>query len=240
MMARKAGTVVLTGIERFDSTVTLPQFESRCAASRCTAVRTGECACAATFRASRGCSRTAWVDAKPIITRRYPLDEINDALRAAEKRENLTRRDRSEPLMHAFPRPSSRTCPSSDAGRGSVPGVRRRQPRRVPRAQRGRLVGRAQMPGVPRLAAARAGPLFGVYVPLGLEILRGDEALDARRRRRRHVHRRRLGPRRAHRGGEGAERPVRPGRAGASRAHGGWASRAGPSSTTRARWASTR
>ena len=34
--------------------------------------------------------------------------------------------------------------------------MRQRQPRRLPRAQRGRLVGRAQMPGLPRLTAARA------------------------------------------------------------------------------------
>ena len=66
------------------------------------------------------------------------------------------------------------------------------------------------------------------------------ERADARRRRRRHVHGRRLGPRRADRGHQGPERaaPIRPRRW--SRARGASASRARRSSTTRARWASTR
>src|SRR4051812_1033093 len=36
--------------------------------------------------------------------------------------------------------------------------MRRRDPRRLPRALRGRLVGRAQVPGLPRVGLARARP----------------------------------------------------------------------------------
>ena len=101
--------------------------------------------------------------------------------------------------------------------------MRRRGARRVPRAQRRRLVRRAQVPGLPRLGEPRAGA--------AVRLLRSARAPDrkergnAGRRRRRHVHRRRLGPRRAHRGDEGAEQRERPGGSRSSREPSGLASR---------------
>ena len=117
----------------------------------------------------------------------------------------------------------------------SVPSQRRAQPveatcpecgatntRRVPRARRRRLVGRAQVPALPRTRSrVSPAPLLGSLRPLGLRIDRGLDRLSARRRRRRHVHRRRLRARRPDRGDEGPERPrpTRPRRW--SRARGG-------------------
>jgi Zn-dependent alcohol dehydrogenase len=90
MMARKAGTVVLTGIERFDSTVTLPQFELALRGKSLHSCQNGK------VRMRRDIPRfvrmleDGVVDAKPIISGVYPLAKINEALDAAETRENLT------------------------------------------------------------------------------------------------------------------------------------------------------
>src|SRR5690606_32822116 len=53
------------------------------------------------------------------------------------------------------------------AGRGHVSRVRRAGPRRVPRPQRGRLVGRREVPGLPGLRPPRAGAAARLARPAG-------------------------------------------------------------------------
>ena len=90
MMARKAGTVVLTGIERFDSTVTLPQFELALRGKSLHSCQNGRVRMRRDIPRFTRMLEDGVVDAKPIITGVYPLDRINEALGAAETRESLT------------------------------------------------------------------------------------------------------------------------------------------------------
>ena len=90
MMARKAGTVVLTGIQRFDSTVTLSQFELALRGRSVHSCQNGRVRMRRDIPRFTRMLEDGVVDAKPIISGVYPLDRINDALDAAETRENLT------------------------------------------------------------------------------------------------------------------------------------------------------
>ena len=68
--------------------------------------------------------------------------------------------------MHTFPRPAA-AAPQrrARARRGRVPGLRRRGAGLLPRARRGRAVGRRQVPGVPDLGLARARAAPGIAHP---------------------------------------------------------------------------
>jgi S-(hydroxymethyl)glutathione dehydrogenase/alcohol dehydrogenase len=89
-MTRRAGVVVLTGVERMDATVTLPQVPFALQGKTVHSCQNGR------VRMRRDLPRfvrmieDGRVDPKPIITRRYALDEINDALQASATRQDLT------------------------------------------------------------------------------------------------------------------------------------------------------
>jgi S-(hydroxymethyl)glutathione dehydrogenase/alcohol dehydrogenase len=90
LMTRRAGVVVPTSISRLDAAVTLPQLEFAIRGRDVRSCQNGR------VRMRRDIPRfvkmleDGVVDAKPIITRTYPLEEINETARAAEARENLT------------------------------------------------------------------------------------------------------------------------------------------------------
>jgi S-(hydroxymethyl)glutathione dehydrogenase/alcohol dehydrogenase len=90
LMTRRAGVVVPTSISRLDATVTLPQWEFAIRGRDIRSCQNGR------VRMGRDIPRfvrmleDGVIDAAPIVSKLYPLDEINDALAAAERRENLT------------------------------------------------------------------------------------------------------------------------------------------------------
>ena len=90
MMARKAGTVVFTGIERFDSSVTISQFELALRGKSLHSCQNGKVRMRRDIPRFVSMLESGVVDAGPIISGVYPLDEINEALRASESREVLT------------------------------------------------------------------------------------------------------------------------------------------------------
>jgi Zn-dependent alcohol dehydrogenase len=90
LMARNAGSVVLTGVQALDATVTLPAMTL---ALRGRTVRSSQ---SGNVWMSRDVPRFARmiedgsVDPLPLISRIYALDEINDAALASEQRHDLT------------------------------------------------------------------------------------------------------------------------------------------------------
>jgi S-(hydroxymethyl)glutathione dehydrogenase/alcohol dehydrogenase len=89
-MARRAGVVVFTGIQHHTTTLTFSQFELALRGKDVRSCQNGR------VRMRRDIPRfvqlleRGLVDATPIITARYPLDEINDAADASEARQDLT------------------------------------------------------------------------------------------------------------------------------------------------------
>ena len=89
-MSRRAGTVVLTGLAAFGTTVTLSQLDLAIRGRTVHSCQNGK------VRMSRDIPRfvkmmeDGLVDATPILSRRYPLEEINEAARAADAREVLS------------------------------------------------------------------------------------------------------------------------------------------------------
>jgi S-(hydroxymethyl)glutathione dehydrogenase/alcohol dehydrogenase len=90
LMSRRAGVVVLTGVARLGATVTLPQFDLALRGRTIQSCQNGM------VRMRRDIPRfvrmleLGAVDAGPILTSRYPLERINDALAASDARQDLT------------------------------------------------------------------------------------------------------------------------------------------------------
>jgi S-(hydroxymethyl)glutathione dehydrogenase / alcohol dehydrogenase len=90
LMTRRAGTVVLTGLESLAATVTLSQVEIGLRGRDVRSCQNGR------VRMRRDIPRfvrmleDSVVDARPIITAHYPLEQINDALQASGAREDLS------------------------------------------------------------------------------------------------------------------------------------------------------
>lgn len=90
MVTRRAGVVVLTGIINRTATVTLPQWEFALRGKDVRSCQQGRTLMRRDIPRYVRLIEEGRVDAAAIVTRRYPLDGINDALRAAEREENLT------------------------------------------------------------------------------------------------------------------------------------------------------
>jgi Zn-dependent alcohol dehydrogenase len=85
LMSRRAGTVVLTSIERGDATVTVPQVALAVQGRAILSCQNGN------VRMRRDLPRfIRMLTAEPILTRRYSLDEINDALHASAEKRDLS------------------------------------------------------------------------------------------------------------------------------------------------------
>jgi S-(hydroxymethyl)glutathione dehydrogenase/alcohol dehydrogenase len=90
LMSRRAGTVVLTSVERADATVTVPQVAISVQSRAIISAQNGN------VRMRRDLPRfirmleDGLVTAEPIITSRYSLDEINDALHASAEKRDLS------------------------------------------------------------------------------------------------------------------------------------------------------
>ena len=116
------------------------------------------------------------VTPEPIITRRYRAGRDQRGARRLGGEARPQRRHRPERSSDAHLPAPHRAAPRVERRPvdGACPECGAEDARRVPRARRGRLVGRAQVPGVPASVLARAARrAFGSYVPLGLRIARG-------------------------------------------------------------------
>jgi S-(hydroxymethyl)glutathione dehydrogenase/alcohol dehydrogenase len=88
--ARRAGTVVLTGVERLGATVTYSQTELALQGRRLLSCQNGNVRMRRDLPLLVGMLEDGRLDAAPIITARYGLDQINDALCASAEKRDLT------------------------------------------------------------------------------------------------------------------------------------------------------
>jgi Zn-dependent alcohol dehydrogenase len=90
LMSRRAGTVVLTSVERADATVTVPQVAIAVQSRAILSAQNGNCRMRADLPRFIRMMEDGWVTAEPIITSRYPLEGINEALAASLEKRDLS------------------------------------------------------------------------------------------------------------------------------------------------------
>ena len=89
-MSRRGGTIVVTSIATADSTVTLPQVIVAAQSRRILSAQNGNCRMRHDLPRFIRMMEDGWVTPEPIITRRYRLDEIDDALTASAEKRDLS------------------------------------------------------------------------------------------------------------------------------------------------------
>lgn len=90
LAARRAGTIVLTSVERGDAEVVLPQFAVTVEGRAILGCQNGNVRMRRDLPRLIRMMEEGWLDPEPIITARYPLDRINDALAASMDKRDLT------------------------------------------------------------------------------------------------------------------------------------------------------
>jgi S-(hydroxymethyl)glutathione dehydrogenase/alcohol dehydrogenase len=88
--ARRAGTVVLTSVERGDSVVTVPQLAMSVEGRAILGAQNGNVRMRHDLPRFIRMMEDGWLDPEPIITTRYPLDRIDDALHASADKRDLS------------------------------------------------------------------------------------------------------------------------------------------------------
>jgi S-(hydroxymethyl)glutathione dehydrogenase/alcohol dehydrogenase len=90
VMSRRAGTVVLTSVERADASVTVPQVPIAVQGRAILSAQNGNVRMRHDLPRFIRMMEDGWVTPEPIITSRYPLDEINAALHASMEKRDLS------------------------------------------------------------------------------------------------------------------------------------------------------
>jgi S-(hydroxymethyl)glutathione dehydrogenase/alcohol dehydrogenase len=90
LMSRRAGTVVLTSVERADATVTVPQVAISVQSRAILSAQNGNVRMRHDLPRFIRMMEDGWITSEPIITKRYSLDEINDALHASAEKRDLS------------------------------------------------------------------------------------------------------------------------------------------------------
>jgi S-(hydroxymethyl)glutathione dehydrogenase/alcohol dehydrogenase len=90
LMSRRAGTVILSSVERGDQTVTVPQVAISVQSRAILSTQNGNVRMRHDLPRFIRMLERGQVTAEPIITRRYALDEINDALHASAEKRDLS------------------------------------------------------------------------------------------------------------------------------------------------------
>ena len=90
LMSRRAGTVVLTSVERADATVTVPQVAIAVQSRAILSAQNGNVRMRHDLPRFIAMMEDGWVTPEPIITNRYPLEGINDALMASIEKRDLS------------------------------------------------------------------------------------------------------------------------------------------------------
>jgi S-(hydroxymethyl)glutathione dehydrogenase/alcohol dehydrogenase len=88
--ARRAGTVVLTSVERGDSVVTVPQLAMSIEGRAILGAQNGNVRMRRDLPRFIAMMEDGLLDPEPIITTRYPLDRIDDALHASAEKRDLS------------------------------------------------------------------------------------------------------------------------------------------------------
>ena len=81
---------MLTGVERLGATITYPQFELALQGRRLLSCQNGNVRMRRDLPLFVSLLEDGRLDAGPIITTRYPLDGINDALAASAEKRDLS------------------------------------------------------------------------------------------------------------------------------------------------------
>ena len=90
LMSRRAGTVVLTSVERIDAEVTVPQVAIAVQSRAILSAQNGNVRMRHDLPRFIRMMEDGRLDPRPIITNRYPLDEIDDALHASAEKRDLS------------------------------------------------------------------------------------------------------------------------------------------------------
>jgi S-(hydroxymethyl)glutathione dehydrogenase/alcohol dehydrogenase len=88
--ARRAGTVVLTSVERGGAEVTVPQLALSVEGRAILGAQNGNVRMRRDLPRFIRMMEDGWLDPEPIITTRYPLDRIDDALHASAEKRDLS------------------------------------------------------------------------------------------------------------------------------------------------------
>jgi S-(hydroxymethyl)glutathione dehydrogenase/alcohol dehydrogenase len=88
--ARRAGTVVLTSVERGTAEVTVPQLALSVEGRAILGAQNGNVRMRHDLPRFIRMMEDGWLDPEPIITTRYPLDRIDDALHASAEKRDLS------------------------------------------------------------------------------------------------------------------------------------------------------
>ncbi|HET6870804.1 MAG TPA: zinc-binding dehydrogenase [Solirubrobacteraceae bacterium] len=88
--ARRAGTVVLTSVERGNAEVTVPQLAMSVEGRAILGAQNGNVRMRHDLPRFIRMMEDGWLDPEPIITSRYPLDRIDDALHASADKRDLS------------------------------------------------------------------------------------------------------------------------------------------------------
>jgi S-(hydroxymethyl)glutathione dehydrogenase/alcohol dehydrogenase len=88
--ARRAGTVVLTSVERGGAEVTIPQLALSVEGRAILGAQNGNVRMRHDLPRFIRMMEDGWLDPEPIITTRYPLDRIDDALHASAEKRDLS------------------------------------------------------------------------------------------------------------------------------------------------------
>jgi S-(hydroxymethyl)glutathione dehydrogenase/alcohol dehydrogenase len=90
LMSRRAGTVVLTSVERGDAVVTVPQVAIAVQSRAILSAQNGNVRMRHDLPRFIRMMEQGRLDPRPIITKRYSLDEIDDALHASAEKRDLS------------------------------------------------------------------------------------------------------------------------------------------------------
>jgi S-(hydroxymethyl)glutathione dehydrogenase/alcohol dehydrogenase len=89
-MTRPAGTMVPAGWETLSSTVTLPAVDFAVGGKRIQSCQYGGAHIRRDIPRFAGLLEAGLLDAEPLVSRRFALEEVNEALAAASRRELIT------------------------------------------------------------------------------------------------------------------------------------------------------
>jgi len=90
LMSRRAGTVVLTSVERIDAEVTVPQVAIAVQSRAILSAQNGNVRMRHDLPRFIRMMEDGRLDPRPIVTSRYSLDEIDDALNASAEKRDLS------------------------------------------------------------------------------------------------------------------------------------------------------
>ena len=90
LMSRRAGTVVLSSVQKADAEVTLPQVAISVQSRAIISTQNGNVRMRADLPRFIRMMEEGIVTAEPIVTTKYALDDINDALHASDEKRDLS------------------------------------------------------------------------------------------------------------------------------------------------------